>query len=496
MNRPGMKNWVMVVVLTSFLVGCSPSSPSKALNAAEPQPVASPTPKAAIHLQPCQLGKQSAQCGVLSVYENRATNTGRKIELHVAVIKASEPNPATDPIFYLAGGPGGSGINAAGYAMLMLKSANRRRDLVLFDQRGTGQSNRMACPRQAEESAGLVPIDDKMTQDLRTCLSNLDGDPSAYTTAWGMDDLDDIRAALGYDQINLYGESYGTTAEQVYLERHGEHVRTMALEGVSLIDVAMFERMPRSSQEALDLMDTRCRADPACQSAYPKLNTEIKELIARLEKKPVEVSLIDPETGQHVTLTRDWLVLAIHNGLLLTPTTAQLPALLHQAYLGDWSMIEKILSNSFAPDGPKPEWVIMNLTILCHEDWARMRREETAQFSTGSYMGYEDVRRFSGAGASMRADPPPAAGSALPAGDHLSRSRPDHQQPGRPAKPAGECRLRKRPLPEQPGAGCSRTGSRLYGFHLPGSDPGGFHRKRNDARIERGLPAAGIPAAV
>jgi pimeloyl-ACP methyl ester carboxylesterase len=124
---------------------------------------------------------------------------------------------------------------------MVLKSATGQRDLVLFDQRGTGQSNRMACPRQIEESLGLVPLDDKMLQDLRACLAQLDGDPGAYTTAWGMDDLDEVRAALGYDQINLYGESYGPTAEQVYLQRHAAHVRTMALEGVSLLDVPMFE---------------------------------------------------------------------------------------------------------------------------------------------------------------------------------------------------------------------------------------------------------------
>ncbi|MGA2490835.1 MAG: alpha/beta hydrolase, partial [Anaerolineales bacterium] len=369
-----------VLVLLAFLPACSGSSATQSL-------VVQATSKPAIQLEPCRLGDIPAQCGKLSVYENRATNTGRMIDIHMAVIKASGPNPAPDPIFYVAGGPGSSGINDAAYALLVLKSAHEHRDLVLFDQRGTGQSHRMACPRQDDEKLGLVPFDDKMLQDLQTCLEHLDGDPRAYTTAWGMDDLDDLRVALGYDQINLYGESYGPLAEQVYLQRHGNHVRTMTLEGVSLLDAHMFERMPRSSQEALDLLFARCQADPACNAAYPNLSDELKALIAQLEKQPVELSLINPYTGQPVRLTREWLVLGIHNVIRDTPTAVLLPGLIHQAYLGDWSAVEKLLSNDFA--APRPEWSIMNLVILCHEDWARTRREETTQFSSGSYMGYE-----------------------------------------------------------------------------------------------------------
>ncbi len=249
MSRSDNQNWfvtiatILVLVLVNFLAGCGPSSIAKALNKA------TATPKPTIQLQSCQLEDISAQCGTLTVYENRGTNTGRTIDIHMAVVKASGPNPEPDPIFFFAGGPGGSGLDEAAYVLQVLKTANLDRDIVLFDQRGTGASHRLACPRRIDEAVGLVPIDDKMLQELKNCLADLDADPGAYTTAWSMDDLDDLRAALGYDQINLYGESYGPTAEQVYLQRHSNHVRTMALEGVSLLNVPMFEWMPHSSQE-------------------------------------------------------------------------------------------------------------------------------------------------------------------------------------------------------------------------------------------------------
>lgn len=382
--RIGKKNYLKIsllfyiLVLLAFLQACSGSAR-----------------KQTMQLAPCTLGNIKAQCGTLKVFENRATNSGRTIELHIAVIKAQSDHPAPDPIFFLAGGPGASAIQNAAYALRILKSANEQRDVVLVDQRGTGESNRLTCPRSTEESLGLTPLDGTMIQDLQACLSRLDGDPAAYTTAWGMDDLDDVRAALGYDQINLYGESYGTIAEEVYLQRHGSHVRTITLEGVTLIDVPILEKMPHSSQMALEFLLNRCKKNPGCNSTYPNLGEEIAAVISRLEKQPVDLPLTNPQTGLPARLNRDMLVLGIHGLLVNTQSAVQLPRLIHQAYQGEWNEIAQSYAANFSDNAPAPEWVIMNLTILCHEDWARLSPTETAQFSSESYLSYEDIRKFS-----------------------------------------------------------------------------------------------------
>lgn len=348
-----------------------------------------------IVLQPCTLSNNiPAQCGTLSVFENRATRSGYKIPIHVAVIKARGSNPAADPIFYLAGGPGGSAISDAAYALLLLKSANERREIVLVDQRGTGKSNRLTCPRQLEEQVGLIPIDEQMVQEFKDCLTHLDADPSAYTTAWGMDDVDDVRAALGYDQINLYGESYGTTAAEVYAQRHREHVRTMTLEGVTLLEVPIFEKMPHSSQLALDFLVERCQTDSACNSAYPNFATEFATVMSRLEAQPMDLPAKNPRTGLPIKLNRSMLALDIHNTLIATEGAVLLPRAIHQAYQGDWNEIAQYYARGLSADAADSEWVIMNLNILCHENWAKLRPAETAQYSSSSYLKYEDVRRF------------------------------------------------------------------------------------------------------
>jgi pimeloyl-ACP methyl ester carboxylesterase len=330
-----------------------------------------------------------ARCGTLSVYENRAAATGRKIDLKVTVVPARSSGPALDPVFWLAGGPGAAANGDIPFAMTLLGEANQRRDLVFVDQRGTGSSHKLTC--KTGPVGGSVEGDARAAEELRSCLLGLDGDPSAYTTAWGMDDLDDARAALGYDQINLYGASYGPTAAQVYILRHGDHVRTATLTGASLLEVPMFERMPASSQHALDVVFTRCETDAACRAAYPNVRAEFAELVARVDSKPIDLPMTDPATGQAMHLTRSRLSAGVHSALNDTRTHAVLPLLIHSLYQGNFGPLVAIANGSGNPD-PSNVWQIMNLTILCHEDWAVLRRAETEAHGVGSYMRYADAR--------------------------------------------------------------------------------------------------------
>jgi hypothetical protein len=132
----------------------------------------------------------------------------------------------------------------------------------------------------------------------------------------------------------------------------------------------------------------------ACNAAYPNLSAEVAAVIAELDQRPVELPLVHPQTGRPISVNGDQMVLTIHNMLFATEGAVMLPALIHLAYLGEWDAIAQMVAASLPEDAPDAEWRIMNLTILCHEDWARTRPAETAQLSAGSYMGYEHVRRI------------------------------------------------------------------------------------------------------
>ncbi len=342
----------------------------------------SPAPTEAITLRPCDVAGQPAECGTLSVPENRATREGRYIDVEVVVLRARGPEPAPDPIVWLAGGPGGSAIADAADAHGLLNRANVDRDLVFMDQRGTGASKLLICPHGMDVGA--------WSDDLSDCLAHLDADPAAYTTAWAMDDLDDVRAALGYETVNVYGGSYGATAAQVYLQRHPERVRTVTMLGGSLLEVPMFERYPTSSQGSLDQIFALCAADPACRAAFPDPAGDLRAVIARLDEGPVDLPLRDPVTGRVVRLSRAEFGPGLHNLLRDARTAVVLPHLLHAAARGDWGPVADIMAASLSPG--EPTWVVMGLTIMCYEPWAAVREEATQAAGAGSYMSYADVR--------------------------------------------------------------------------------------------------------
>src|SRR5205085_9479322 len=155
-----------------------------------------------------------------------------------------------DPLFFLAGGPG----QAATEAFVPLQNAfdkiNRIHDIVLVDQRGTGGSNALRCPAATNElEIDTLP---EVTAAAAACLPQLTGDPRFYTTSLAMDDLDQVRAALGYDRVDLYGVSYGTRAALTYLRQYPARVRAVILDGVVPQDEPLGLHVARDAHNALD----------------------------------------------------------------------------------------------------------------------------------------------------------------------------------------------------------------------------------------------------
>lgn len=343
---------------------------------------ASPRQEPRLQLAQCALGTVAAQCGTLPVPENRAVGSGRTIQLRVAVLPAQGQPRLPDPVFWLAGGPGGAATDSAAAAVQLLQLVNQQRDVVLVDQRGTGGSRDLRCPPGS--------VADQQAEELRTCLTGLDADPSTYTTAWAMDDLDAVRAALGYERINLYGISYGATAAQVYLQRHPTHARTAILESGALLGVPIYERFPAASQRALGLLFARCAADAGCHAAFPDLAADLRAVTARLDRGPVELPVTDPNTGRPAQFTRQDLALGLLNDLSDLRTAVTLPRALHSAARGDWRDV-LAAGPASAASSAAPTWQLMPLAINCHEPEERLRRPETEAAAAGSFLTYADM---------------------------------------------------------------------------------------------------------
>ena len=217
-------------------------------------------------------------------------------------------------------------------------------------------------------------------------LSGIDMDPQFYTTSAAMDDLDEIRQALGYDKINLFGYSYGATAAQYYLRQHEEAVRTVTLGGGSLLDKPVFERWAKSGQQALDKVFDRCQADAKCQAAFPNLRTEFTALLARLAEKPVTVS----SSAGDIIYTPDYLAPVIRLMTKDVKNVRSLPLLIHRAYQeNDWKGITQFIIGNGNYEWWSPQ--LMEHVIRCGEKWAAFDPKEVARLGEGSYLKGFDV---------------------------------------------------------------------------------------------------------
>lgn len=259
------------VATTTPAASVEPSVAAGSPTATAPLPSPSPAPRlmAGHELLPCRIDASAALCGSLTVPENPSVPGGRTINLRVAVVPASSASPQPDPVFMLAGGPGGAAAESMGWTVTRFQRVHVTRDIVLVDQRGTGGSNQLwlptPTPPAGASDAELLAYLDQWATDS---FGALGADASTYTTSVAMDDLDAVRAALGYEKINLYGASYGATAAQYYVRQHPDRVRSVVLDGATLLDVPVMELIAKSSQRALDLLFERCAADAACAAAY------------------------------------------------------------------------------------------------------------------------------------------------------------------------------------------------------------------------------------
>jgi pimeloyl-ACP methyl ester carboxylesterase len=302
----------------------------------------------------------------------------------VAVVPATV-QPAAGALFYLAGGPGGAAVGRAPGQAPHFARVRTHRDLVFVDQRGTGGSHRLAC----ENVDASIDDPAKLAPSVRSCLAGLDGDPRLYTTSIAMDDLDQVRAALGYDRIDLYGASYGATAAQIYLRRHGDHVRSVVLDGASLLDVPVFELLARNGERALQLLLGRCAANARCRRAYPRARAELTTVLARLAK-PRRVRTDD---GRVTTLDATRAALAIQILTRSLEGSAYVPFVIHQAWAGNLAPLARVYVDGVLAETQGLGRQVMYWSIVCSEPWASFDPARTKAAARGSYLEHAAVTR-------------------------------------------------------------------------------------------------------
>ncbi|KGM56738.1 cysteine protease [Lysobacter arseniciresistens ZS79] len=359
------------------LAGCGPASDAPASAGARFGDIA---------FEPCSLqgaaGVEpvSAQCGTFEVAENPAQPDGRRIDLRIAWLPANKGSAVGtgDPVFFLAGGPGQAATEHAAAVQRMLGDVAKTRDIVLVDQRGTGGSNPLECVDANGEPMAFGPAlesPDRIAAFARECAAGLadHADPRFYTTTDAVRDLEAVRAALGVEQVNLVGVSYGTRVAQQYAATHPDRVRTIVLDGVAPNSLVVGGEFAQTLEDALALQSAKCRELPACARRYPvDMRERLRTVMERLEAAPVEVDYRHPRTGrlEHGTVTAD-AVGGLAFMFSYAPQTASLlPLVIDEAAQGRYAPLMSLVEmNTLRMEGQMTRG--MQWSVICAEDAGR-----------------------------------------------------------------------------------------------------------------------------
>jgi pimeloyl-ACP methyl ester carboxylesterase len=267
---------------------------------------ADPSPPS-LTLKPCRLEHPArmlavtAECVSIEVPENPAEPGGRQIELFVARVPAISLDKKPDPLFLIAGGPGTSAVDMYTSSAGPFDRVRRDRDIILLDQRGTGRSHRLDCDYGNKNL--FERVDDlELAAANRKCRDELAGksDLRMYTTSIAVRDIDTVRLALGYDRINLFGNSYGTRVAQHYARRFPKSTRTVILDGVVNPEVVLGPAIAIDAESALQRILARCAADASCRKAFTDPSADYRALRAQLVSKPVKTMVSDVATGRPI----------------------------------------------------------------------------------------------------------------------------------------------------------------------------------------------------
>lgn len=356
-------------------------------------------------LAPCGAGDferppaSPVDCGWFPVAEDPTRPGGRGIRLRVVVVRSTGERPARDPIVRLTGGPGqGAASAAAGLA-----SNHRRlfpeRDLVLVDQRGTGQSNGLFCAEDVALTATAKQLVEEVfrTDAFRACRDSLStgSDLSRYVTDLAADDLDAVLAWLGYDQVNLVGGSYGTRMAQVFLRRHPQRVRTVMLDGVVTMDAHSPVTYSPTATDALRKLVDACLAETICGAAYPDLRAASDTVWARLRRGPVRMTFTDPRTSSPDEAMVPVQVIGYAvRGMLYSPASfPDLPRFLMRARDGDYGPLVTEYLRRKASFSNRSFATGLYFSIFCSEDVPSITRPEEAN-AAGTIMDDALVANF------------------------------------------------------------------------------------------------------
>ena len=349
-------------------------------------------------LLPCTVAdvRGPTLCGRYEVREDRDAADGRTILLDVLVAQATSGPVERDPVVYFHGGPGGSSVENAFWVASLMAGARQQRDLVFIDQRGTGNSGKLSCEGVLPGGQGSLFGTHFPDDHIEACVSrlSLEADLREYTTDIAADDIDEVLSWLGYDDVNLFGASYGTRLALVFLRRHEDRVRSVLLNGVAPPNRGIHINGAANTDASIQWLLDDCGSDPVCAAAYPDLETDLGTLLARFDGGPVRVDVeLDDGSTRLVDYSLGDFGYAIRRMLYDDSAFSIAPWIEESIDTGGWSGFPgyylartRWVGGSFGTG--------LHLSVICSEDIQFVPEAEVQAKTAGTRFGATLVRRY------------------------------------------------------------------------------------------------------
>ena len=300
------------------------------------------------------------ECGFVVVPEDHNDPTGPTIRLAISVLRDHSDEHQPDPVIVLSGGPGEKTVANSLALGPVLAPIHPNRDLIVFDQRGVGLSEpALECPEFVQALFELLdePNPGAAVQGqfdaLMACRDRLISEGhnlSAYNTIQSAADVDAIRIALGYDQVNLYGGSYGSLLAQATMRDHPQGIRSVVITSVLPLEKSFFIESSTTTANAVMRLLSACAADKACSHAYPDLQDTLFAVIDQLNAEPVPISVTNPLDGQsyEAVLTGDMVLGNLVTFLYITQIIPVLPQAIHDVHNRDYDLMTQLSSTKLS----------------------------------------------------------------------------------------------------------------------------------------------------
>jgi pimeloyl-ACP methyl ester carboxylesterase len=287
-------------------------------------------------------------CGRLAVALDPSGQTPGWIDLAIRRHLSPVGNART-AVIALAGGPGQAANPFTPDFLTELGPIVSSRDLIVLDQRGTGNSRPLKC--EALESAGQ---EEPSGRAVAACAAQLGPTRRFFTTADSVADIEAIRQAGGYEKLILYGTSYGTKVAELYAQAHPEYVEGLVLD--SVVPPNGPNQFLHSTLAAIPRVLSQLCGAGACAHITSHPYADFTRLVKRMHGKPMRGKVIDGRGGTHaVSIYPEDLLEILLAGDFSKTLRADFPGVIRSALDGDTAPLalldERIHNSGEGSDG-------------------------------------------------------------------------------------------------------------------------------------------------